>query len=80
MYAAMGEDVAIAFNDATHHKNYGAYEIAKLVAQGLRDNKLPIAAQLRDDFKAFDPQHPDKAADFTAPMNLSNRGRGPQTQ
>jgi lysophospholipase L1-like esterase len=80
MYAAMGDDVAIAFNDATHHKNFGAYEIAKLVAQGLRDNNLPIAKELRDDFKTFDPQHPDKAADFTTPLNLSNRGRPPQTQ
>jgi lysophospholipase L1-like esterase len=78
MYAAMGTDVDAAFNDATHHKDYGAYEIAKLVAQGLRDNNLPIAKELRDDFKPFDPAHPDKAADFKTPLNISGNGNPPR--
>jgi lysophospholipase L1-like esterase len=68
LYEAMGPDVAAAFNDATHHRNYGAYEIAKLVATGLRANQVEIAKYLKDDFKDFDPAHPDKFAEFTIPM------------
>jgi len=78
MYAAMGPDLPAAFNDQTHHKTYGAYEIAKLIATGIRANKLPLAKQLRDDFKDMDPAHPDKLADFTTPMNISGTGRAPQ--
>jgi len=32
--------------DNTHHNNYGAYQLARLVAAGLRDARLPIAAHL----------------------------------
>ena len=35
--------------DATHHNNAGAWLLAGLVAQGLRDLRLPMAAHLRDD-------------------------------
>lgn len=78
MYAAMGPDLNAAFNDSTHHRTFGAYEIAKLVAQGLRDNNLPIASELRDDFKPFDPAHPDKLADFSTPMKISINGQSPR--
>jgi lysophospholipase L1-like esterase len=78
MYAAMGDDVTAAFNDATHHKTYGAYEIAKIVAQGIRDNNLSLAKELREDFQPFDPAHPDKLINFTIPLNISGTGRPPQ--
>jgi lysophospholipase L1-like esterase len=68
MYAAMGDDVAAAFNDTTHHRNYGAYEIAKLVATGIRQNHLDLAKSLRDDFKDLDPAHPDPLSAFNIPM------------
>jgi lysophospholipase L1-like esterase len=32
--------------DNTHHNSYGAYQLARLVAAGLRDLKLPVAALL----------------------------------
>ncbi len=35
--------------DPTHHNNYGAWLLAGLVAQGLRDLKLPVATHLRAD-------------------------------
>jgi lysophospholipase L1-like esterase len=78
MYAAMGNDVAAAFNDQTHHKTYGAYELAKLVATGLRANKVEVAKELKDDFKDFDAAHPDTAASFTVPFNISMNARPPQ--
>ena len=78
MYAAMGNDVGAAFNDATHHKTYGAYELAKIVAIGLRQNNLEVAKQFKDDFKDFDPAHPDTAGSFTIPFNIPLSGRPPQ--
>ncbi|HVS53337.1 MAG TPA: rhamnogalacturonan acetylesterase [Opitutaceae bacterium] len=50
--------------DATHHDNYGAYELAKAIAQGIRDNHLDLAKSLVDDFKGFDPAHPDNVDTF----------------
>ncbi len=35
--------------DAAHHNNYGAWLLAGLVAQGLRDQGLPVARHLRAD-------------------------------
>jgi len=78
MYAAMGNDVGAAFNDATHHKTYGAYELAKIVATSLRQNNLDLAKELKDDFKDFDPAHPDAAGSFTIPFNIALSGRPPQ--
>jgi lysophospholipase L1-like esterase len=51
----------------THHNDYGSYEIAQCVLQGIQQLKLPIAADITDDFKGFDPSHPDKFADFKIP-------------
>lgn len=53
--------------DNTHHSNYGAYQLAKAIAQGLRDVKLPVAALLREDFAVYDPSKPDASASFALP-------------
>lgn len=55
-----GQDKALA--DNTHFNPYGAYEVAKMVVQGMVDLKLPVVSALRADWQAFDPAHPD---DFT---------------
>jgi hypothetical protein len=71
-YAALGpQKSALAFaapqgkQDNTHHNNYGAYELAKCIVQGIRDSKLGIAKDIVDDFKGFDPAHPDPLETFT---------------
>ena len=56
-----GQDKALA--DNTHFNPYGAYEVAKMVVQGMVDLKLPVVSALRADWQAFDPAHPD---DFTS--------------
>lgn len=75
-YEALGKDrayVAFAPNgkgderDHTHHDNYGAYELAKCVVQGIKIAKLPIATAIVDDFGTFDPAHPDKVDTFALP-------------
>ena len=77
-YQALGADKAyLAFagtgekRDATHHDNYGAYELAKIVTQGIRDEKLDLAKYIVDDFKGFDPAKPDPVDTFTMPTGNS---------
>lgn len=52
-----GQDNALA--DDTHFNSYGAYELAKCIVDGIREDRLPIAPSLRTDVKPFDPTHPD---------------------
>ncbi len=73
-YEAMGpEKSAEAFaapggrQDNTHHNNYGAYELAKCIVQGIRDNKLEIAEHIVDGFAEFDPARPDPMETFALP-------------
>lgn len=63
--------------DATHHGNYGAWEIARLVAQGMRDAKLPIASQLRKDLPTIDPAKPTPLAQFTMPASTTYTDQRP---
>jgi lysophospholipase L1-like esterase len=68
-YDALGQaDAHLAFagNDKTHHDNYGSYELAKCIVEGIRQNKLPIAKYLFD-MPPFDPAHPDPVAKFDIP-------------
>jgi lysophospholipase L1-like esterase len=57
--------------DGTHHSPFGAYELAKLIVQGLIDDKLPIAHQVVDDWKPFNPAHPDAEAGFHVPPSVN---------
>lgn len=69
LYEALGEEKApLAFSnggkDATHHNNYGAYQLAQCVAQGIMDAKLKLAESLVDEFDGYDPKKPDEADTF----------------
>ena len=55
--------------DNTHHDNYGAYELAQCVVQGIKDAKLEIAKYIVDDFHGFDPARPDAIEDFSVPAS-----------
>lgn len=64
-YAALGPERSQAAHpmnngklDNTHHNNYGAMQLARLVALGLREARVPVAAQLRDDLGQIDPARP----------------------
>jgi len=77
-YEALGPARApLAFNDGgrdiTHHDNYGAYELAKCVAQAIREAHLPLAASLASDFTGFDPAHPDAPENFHLPASPVHR-------
>ncbi len=68
-YAALGPDLDSAFQDGTHHNNYGSYELAKCIVQGIKDNRLDLANHIVDDFQGFDPSKPDPADGFTMPAS-----------
>jgi lysophospholipase L1-like esterase len=63
-YKALGEDIGKAFQDGTHHNNYGSYELAKCVVEGIKEDKLPLAKSIVDDFGNFDPAKPDAVGTF----------------
>ena len=63
--------------DDTHHDNYGAYELAKCVVQGIRDAHLGIAKDIVDDFPGFDPAHPDPVESFDVPPSWLGTGEKP---
>ena len=45
--------------DNTHFNPYGAYEISKMIVEGMKSLNLPLVEYLRPDYKAFDPAQPD---------------------
>ncbi|MDC7683492.1 rhamnogalacturonan acetylesterase [Asticcacaulis sp. BYS171W] len=57
--------------DGTHHGPYGAYELAKIVAQGLRDAKAPVASEIVADLPGYDPSKPLLEKDFKVPPSAA---------
>jgi lysophospholipase L1-like esterase len=72
-YEALGpEKSPLAFSggrDATHHSAYGAYELAKCIVEGVRANHLDLARHIVEDYKTFDPAHPDPPEAFDVPAS-----------
>jgi hypothetical protein len=72
LYEAWGPEVskrAFAPNDGTHHNNYGSYELARCIVQGIKANKLGLMKYLVPDLAAFDPRHPDSMDTFKLPAS-----------
>lgn len=67
LYPALGGSLNKAFQDGTHHNNFGSYELARCVVEGIRANKLGIAKYLADDVPVFDPAHPDSPESLVLP-------------
>ena len=70
-YEALGKEksgTAFKEGDATHHSKYGAYELAKMIVEGIKDNNLPIAKYLLNTPK-FDPNKPDAFESFAVPAS-----------
>lgn len=53
-----------AFEDNTHFNPYGAYEISKMMVEGMKQAGVPVADWLRDDYVPFDAAHPDDWSAF----------------
>ncbi|MCC8089170.1 MAG: rhamnogalacturonan acetylesterase [Rikenellaceae bacterium] len=69
-YEALGpEGSAVAFQDGTHHNNYGSYELAKMIVEGIIENDLDIAEFVIKDFVRFNPAYPDDPEVFYMPAS-----------
>ena len=69
LYQSLGNDLGKAFQDGTHHNNYGSYELAKCVVAGIQQAKLPLAKSIAPDFGNFDPASPDPVGTFDMPAS-----------
>lgn len=69
LYKALGTNLSLAFQDGTHHNNYGSYELAKCVAAGIAASNVKLAEFLVSDVKTFDPAHPDPVQNFSMPAS-----------
>jgi len=70
-YETLGKEksgVAFKQGDATHHSDYGAYELAKMIVQGIKNDNLPIAKYLFN-LPNFDPSKPDSFESFALPVS-----------
>jgi len=77
LYKALGQDIDKAFQDGTHHNNYGSYELAQCIVDGIRQSKLDLAKHIVDDFHGFDPSHPDSVENFVMPASPESFGASP---
>lgn len=55
--------------DNTHHNNYGGYELARCVVEGIRSEVPALAKLLAPDAGSFDPSKPDAPEKFSLPMS-----------
>jgi len=72
LYEALGKDgsgVLFKDGDGTHHNNYGSYQLAKIIVQSIRDQKLPLAKFLIKDLPKYDPKKPDDLKTFAIPAS-----------
>ena len=53
-----------ALADNTHFNPYGAYEISKMVVEGMKRLQLPIVSHLRLDYIPYSPLRPDPVESF----------------
>ena len=82
LYEAIGPaDAHLAFagKDTTHHSDYGSYELAKCIVEGIRHSKLPLVKYLLDT-PPFDPAHPDPFARFDLPPDPAATAQRPYGQ
>ena len=70
-------DQVAELKDDTHFNNYGAYELARMVVEGLRKTGVPLARELLPDVPPYDPSHPDALEQFAVPPSPVAAAREP---
>ena len=71
-YNSLGKEksgAAFKEGDATHHSNYGSYELAKCIIEWIKSNKFDIAKYLIKDLPPFNPSRPDAPESFNIPAS-----------
>lgn len=64
LYGALGTNLDLAFQDGTHHNNYGSYELARCVVTGIHGSGPGLAAHLAPGAERFNPAQPDDPLQF----------------
>ncbi len=80
LYEAFGPENSAALfkqGDGTHHSNFGAYELARCVVEGLRGTGLPVGKFLQTSLPVFDPTKPDSPATFEVPSSPQTAAEKP---
>src|SRR5262252_919717 len=80
LYEAWGPEFskrAFAPNDNTHHDNYGSYELAKCMVEGIKTVKLGLVKYLLAEVPAFDFRRPDPIDGFRVPASPASMGTKP---
>lgn len=82
-YETLGpERSPLAFNDGgkdqTHHNNYGAYEIARMVASGLAATDPRLRNHLLAEAHSYDPARPASPETFSLPASGSRSNVRPE--
>ena len=67
-----------ALADNSHFSPYGAYQLAKCVIEGIKENKLGLAGFISDDYKEFNPMEPDDFMSFYIPASPTDRLETPE--
>jgi lysophospholipase L1-like esterase len=79
-YEALGPErskLAFKAGDGTHHNNYGSYELAKCVVEGIKANRLGIVKYLSREVPPFDPRKPDPLDSFKLPPSPNSTNAKP---
>ena len=58
-----------ALNDNTHFNSYGAYQLAKCIIEGIRQNNLAIKKYIVKGLPIYDPARPDPFETFSLPLS-----------
>lgn len=70
LYEALGtEGSTAAFVDGTHHNAYGAYQMARCIAEGIKSEAPDLSKHLAADMPTYDPAHPDSPETFKIPAS-----------
>jgi lysophospholipase L1-like esterase len=76
-YRALGPNLDKAFQDGTHHNNYGSYQLARCIVEGIRSNAPGLAEFLSGDARKFDPAQPDAPDQFKMTVSAAVDSKKP---
>lgn len=71
-YEALGKEksgAAFKEGDGTHHNNYGAFELAKMIVEAIKKNRIGAEKYLIKNLPEFDPAKPDAPEAFAIPAS-----------
>ena len=67
---------AAELKDDTHFNDYGAYQLARAIVEGIKIAGLGLASRLAADVAPFDPARPDSLDAWSLPASPSSRPGG----